>query len=453
MNDLEYYGIRKSGLSFDAASRSTYAVTIVLGRTACTSQVGQSIALNLLNLVLRFINNVTVVIPSESEELRIRFPFAAKDLAGSVEKLVDACDPRAHVEVISNVPIVGGKVVGDYSIGIGDDIGAACDLYLSANRFIGTSSKIPISSEPTNVFVGAGVAALVGAANIARHINRQEPLVNSISAWNFVDGDTAEAGPDEWTPLNIGRARVVGAGAVASALFYWLHQWGDKSFWDIVDADIVHLKNISKTVAYSTNDSVEIGKNRVKKVDVLARLLNNVSPFDAWYDEWDKDLAPQPDVVVPLANERGVRARLASESNTVVLHATTDTDWNSFLHRHIAGRDDCVACRLPDTRTVTMACSTGAFARASVDSPSRDSSLPFVGAASGLMLAVLLKRLELSLLADLDWNGCVWMWQTENKFRRVRKYSCEPGCQTFLPPGIRTKINSAGRWSFLDGAG
>jgi hypothetical protein len=62
----------------------------------------------------------------------------------------------------------------------------------------------------------------------------------------------------------------------------------------------------------------------------------------------------------------------------------------SQLHRHIAGIDDCVFCRAGEILPVTFGCSTSEVVNP-VGQRS-DAALPFLSAASGLMLATLLQN-------------------------------------------------------------
>jgi molybdopterin/thiamine biosynthesis adenylyltransferase len=444
MNDDDYYRIRESGLGFDNESRASFSVAIVLGQSACASAVGQSVALNLINILLRFINNVTIAMPADRSDLLVKFPFVHGDFAECLRAVAERCDPRATMRLVSTANFSRDRSFRCYSIGIGPDTGAPCDLYLSA------SVTPPIENLLGQVLVGAGVAALLGAANVARTISGLEPLVIRLSGWNLASDNAAEAGPGEWVPLDVGTVRMIGAGAVGGAVAYWLHQWGVGGKWQVIDQDVIRLKNVSKTLAFSTSEAEEVQGYSTMKVQVIERLLPNVTPIDSWYDTWDRQSIARPDIVLPLANERGVRARVASDSETVVLHATTSTQWQSIVHRHIAGRDDCIACRFPDRVPVKMNCSSGSLGTLESSITNRDASLPFVAGASGLMLATMLKRLQLGELASLSWNYCTWHWRTEARFRAAGRYSCASGCGTYLPRDVRRLVNSNGRWAHLD---
>src|SRR5690348_5542772 len=89
------------------------------------------------------------------------------------------------------------------------------------------------------------------------------------------------------------------------------------------------------------------GTTRWRKVDVFSAGLAAARPFFGWYDDWlaANDEA-RPDLILPLANERGVRRAIAHRHEPVILHATTSRSWQAQMHRHIAGLDDCIDCRV-----------------------------------------------------------------------------------------------------------
>ncbi len=452
MNDAEYYRLRESGTGFGTRGTEGFSVAIAIGKEACQSATGQSLALNLVNILLRFVNRATILLAKGDSDLLVKFPYTAPSFEETIRSIWRHCDPRALVTfgtLTTQPPIIISSA--DYSIGIGSDIPTGCDLYLSSEGFIGHAcrSPAPISASPQTL-VGSGVAALLGAANVARKLSGIDPFPVRLSGWNFAEDDKADRGPTDWPTLDVGTVRMIGAGAVASALAYWLFQWGVSGTWQIIDPDVIKLKNVAKSLAFSTSEAAEISPPGVKKVHVLERLLPCSLGQDVWYADWDRSLAPLPDVILPLANERGIRASIANDSATLVLHATTSTRWQSSVHRHIAGSDDCIACRFPDTTPAAMKCSTGSVADASSPTKTRDASLPFVAGGSGLMLAVLLQRLQLGQLERLPWNYCTWHWRTERQFTSTGTYSCRSGCASFLPRAVRRTINAKGRWAHLD---
>lgn len=162
------------------------------------------------------------------------------------------------------------------------------------------------------------------------------------------------------------------------------------------------------------------------------------------------DLSPQRyDLLLPLANERGVRSAIASLSPTVTLHATTGQNWLSQLHRHVAGRDDCIRCRMGEVEVPQFSCSTGKIVDG-VTGRSEDAALPFTSAASGLLLAVAVMRIargELSMGARNDWR---LHFDSPHKLVTAGVRRCKEGCASFLRPHVRAKLRRSGKYFALD---
>jgi hypothetical protein len=188
---------------------------------------------------------------------------------------------------------------------------------------------------------------------------------------------------------------VIGAGAVTNALLYWTHQIGVTGVWDVVDGDISELHNTNRCLGMTAADAGWPNGRPTgvagKKAVIASRLIN-ARPHTDWYHDY---LRTHPsrrhDLVLPLANGHGVRAAIAARGEPILLHATTSPQWTAELHRHIPGRDDCPACRMPNADGPQFACSTGPPDPTSSDSG--DAALPFLSATAGLMLAISLLEL------------------------------------------------------------
>jgi hypothetical protein len=106
----------------------------------------------------------------------------------------------------------------------------------------------------------------------------------------------------------------------------------------------------------------------------------------------EETLVERPyDVVLALANEGGVGPALQARQPTVLLHATTSPNWQAQLHRHIAGRDDCIACRVPEGMP-QFTCAEGAHDTGG--GKAADASVPPLAGMAGLLLAAARVRLE-----------------------------------------------------------
>ncbi len=257
---------------------------------------------------------------------------------------------------------------------------------------------------------------------------------------------------DHSGPLDVGSVLVLGAGAVASALAYWARELetGDEP-WDFVDGDLSLLHNTNRCLTMTAQDTSWAGVTPTSKAEAIARAVGG-RPHVQWYDEWLPEHQARHDVVLCLANERGVRPFVAGRGEPLLLHATTSANWTAELHRHLADRDDCPACRLPDTRTATPMCATGPVEPTKPDSP--DAALPFLSAAAGLLLAAALANLADGHIEQGMFNH--WQWDLTFPEPLIQANSWPPSsaCRHVQPPAIRSIIQSQDprRWDVLDTA-
>jgi hypothetical protein len=154
------------------------------------------------------------------------------------------------------------------------------------------------------------------------------------------------------------------------------------------------------------------------------------------------------DVVLALANDRGVRSFLQGRQPTVLLHATTSRSWEAQLHRHVAGWDDCVVCRLPP-EAARFTCAEGEVQ--APDGDRVDAALPPLSATAGLLLAAELKRLELGALVEDARNFTAVGLTSPTPIVQRKIYRCTSGCGSRRPPAVRQTVDVHSRWLHLDG--
>jgi hypothetical protein len=333
------------------------------------------------------------------------------------------------------------------SIGIGET-GSDIDFFIGADRAIGRLSTSPVGfSDVAGTLRGAALASCLGAAAVFRKMLGLENVPHAVSTWNYLEEAEASAGPQTLEPLNVGRVLIVGAGAVTASLLYWLLAFGVDGEWTIVDRDVVELHNTNRGMIFTAADAGwPVGSPR-RKAELLAAMIPGARSEPEWYHE--SRLAEEDfDVVLGLANDHDVRHFIASRNNTVTLHATTGANWLSQLHRHITGLDDCIWCRAGEIHIPTFGCSAGSVEV--LGGIKTDAALPFLSAASGLMLATALQRLQCGELGNDRCND--WRWDFGSTYRMASSgfRSCREGCSRILPPVIRKRINQRGRWRGLD---
>ena len=238
---------------------------------------------------------------------------------------------------------------------------------------------------------------------------------------------------------------MIGGGAVGAAVVYWLMQWGNRSPWTIVDGDTVELNNTNRSLLVFPDDGGWPSGPRRAKVECLHRYLAEVESVHAWYDE-AVETRRVFDTVLVLANERDVRTRVAARCDPIQLQATTGKSWLSQLHRHIAGRDDCVRCRMADIKEPRLGCSRATIG-GSARAESADAALPFLSAASGLMLVSGLQRLQRGEFGREKTN--VWNWDFKN-IRRMHGsgyYECRSDCAIVQGRNARLRMAEMTCWS------
>ena len=267
----------------------------------------------------------------------------------------------------------------------------------------------------------------------------------SLSAWNLKTGIDADPGPSTIPMIDVGRSLMVGVGAVGSAAMYWLAHWGNASAWTVVDADVVRLDNTNRCLLFFPDDAGWPDGVPARKVTCAAKRIPNVTAVRQWYDP-----APAPahpfDTVVVLANERDVRTRVSARNDPIQFQATTGRSWMSQLHRHIVGRDDCIRCRMDDIKDPRLTCGEAPIDGAE-DSAGPDAALPFLSAASGLMLVSALQRLQGGDFGQGRLNTWRWDFRSTHEVATSGQHLCQRGCSTLLPSHVRNQISSATRWA------
>jgi hypothetical protein len=241
---------------------------------------------------------------------------------------------------------------------------------------------------------------------------------------------------------------MVGAGAVGSSLAYWLNLFGVAGRWTVVDRDIVKIHNLNRSMLFEAADAGWPESEPRAKADVVSKFLPSSHSVISWYDEYANSSNEDFDVILGLANERNVRHFLACRNFPIILHATTGRNWLSQLNRHIAGVDDCIYCRVGEIASPVFGCSTGQSG--ATNKSESDAALPFLSAASGLMLATLLQRLQAGEISTLQTND--WRWDFESAYRMCSegKRACVDSCTRVSPIEIRQKLHPEGLWKHLE---
>lgn len=454
----EFYRLRdqRSAQYLDTPLVDLRPVLVHIAQDAARSGAGQLLLLALVNQLARVHRRIQVVVSDAATPLAVRTPIAGSDLGDCVRRTLYAINPCGEFAVTAT-PIEEPDARSPIRIGIGavDEVGY--NWYLGVDRAIAIVARRPTAVIDTmSSMRGAALAACLGAAAVLRTQLGRPFRERRVSAWNFAEDERADAGPDTLLPVDVGRVLMVGAGAVGAALAYWLHVFGvDAREWFVVEKDVVELHSTNRGLVFTPADTAwPMGPARGKAAIVANALGATAIPH--WYHEWPDRPTASFDVVLALANDYGVRAQLAHVNAVVSLQATTSDQWQSQLHRHVLGRDDCIHCRTGHLSSPARDASALACASVILDEEPEsrnDAALPFLSAGSGLMLAIALQRL---MHGDLDASAHNrWAWDFESQHRFLvppGACACADGCGFTLPPATRRKLNSQTRWASLDPA-
>lgn len=426
----------------------SHHVAVVVGRRAARTAAGQLALLALANQLSRVHRQITFVLPEGAIPVLVGHDRGARDLRKALLGLVVSIDPCGKFMATAEVPRA------DVSIGIGD-VAEGLDWYLGAERTIGILARSPAAlSDAQSTAWGGAVASCLGASAVFRAVSGLPVGPVRLSGWTWNEGARAEAGPATIPPLAIGSVLQVGAGAVGTALDYWVEAFGHETAWTLVDGDVVHLHNTNRSLLFAPRHAGWPRGEAQNKAVVAALSLHDAEPFPGWWAEWTA--APGADrtydVVLPLANGPGVRESIAQLQSPVLLHASTSSNWSAQLHRHVPGLDDCITCRMADVPTGRFGCATGTVpGEDEGDGRSRDAALPFLSALAGLMLACALARLQAGELHGPADNWWAVDLRSAHRMVSTGRHHCREGCETVLAPTARAQI-PGGRWSALDPA-
>jgi hypothetical protein len=401
---------------------------------------GHALAHALFNLLARAHASI-VVVGDLDRPLLCRTLFGSGTLAQATIGLARSINPYIKITTATTAP--RERLI---SLGIGP---ARADLDLGADGWVAVLGDGARVDDRLESRIGGSLAACLGSyAAFAKLTGTGQLPPGRWSAWDFLESDAQ--GPALAGALDIGRVLCAGAGAVASALAFFGVFIGLAGEWTIVDGDVIDVSNLNRQLAFLAFDTGwPYGAAHNKAAQLASRIGPTAQASPRWYGDEPGITSTPYDVVLALANERGVRADLAYRQPTVLLHATTSPNWQAQVHRHVAGQDDCLTCRLPDAAP-KLKCSEG-----NVKTPAgatMDAALPFLSATAGLLLLVLLHRLAHGRLLETDSNYAAVEFGSHGVVSSRAMLACAPGCRTRLNEVARQHIDSNSRWKQLDQA-
>lgn len=424
-------------------------VVVIAGSDAENTVAGQVALLALANLLARVHRQVTFVLSGSEVPLRVWSLIGGPTLADAITSTMCAIDPYGRFAVHTKAGDAAVKLgVGDvrqptsFTVGmVGTDV-----------SFGDTSVSIVDPPKPLAVLAG-GLAACLSAAAIYRAVHEMPPMPHlRMSAWTLGPSEERSGSALRLAEvsgvIDVGDVVMIGAGAVAAALAFWVRQVGFAGNWHSVDGDRVKLHNTNRGMLFlpihaGWSNGVLTESSAAFKTSVIAEALG-ATPYPAWYHEWVRGVRPHYDLILPLANEHDVRHAIASLYEPILIHSSTSQAGAALLHRHISGRDDCLDCRLPRKKMVQFECSTAVVE--AEDGTSTDAALPFLSAAAGLMLTSALLRLQAGELASVADNVVVWNLLAKQRIHSSARASCDESCAALQPEDVRRTLNQGKRW-------
>jgi hypothetical protein len=370
---------------------------IFIGDDVSDSAIGQVFALALVNLLSRVHRRIVLVV---SQSVMVsKHTDTAENFSVALTELAKRIDPFIEISVVGTA--VSNLEDNEITAGVGLMVPTDLSCYFGWEGGSAEVSTSPLKVGITDVdLIGAATASCLAAATIFRLTDDSFTLVSRrLNLVERTEGDAAGTS-SVVGPVDVGTVHLIGAGAVAHGLLYWLREIGVNGNWEIADGDQAEIHNTNRCMGMDASDAgwpdgIESREAGTNKAVIAARIIGAVAhPY--WYDESPLEAAARPDLLLPLANGRNVRSTIAGRGFPLVVHATTSINWTAELHRHVASRDDCLACRLPGSLP-EFACSTGpALPGTKVisenvleeDLTSDDAALPFLSATAGLILAI-----------------------------------------------------------------
>ncbi|OGL15858.1 MAG: hypothetical protein A3F92_09440 [Candidatus Rokubacteria bacterium RIFCSPLOWO2_12_FULL_71_22] len=426
-------------MAYHPEYRSDDRPVLVIFGGAADSPTGHLLTVALVNQLARAHRRIAVI-GDLDRPLRCADHFGFGTLEAATIGLARAINPFIDATTSRRGPD------GEPLLTIG--VAADADIRLGCNgwrAFIGDG--VNVDPRPTSG-LGAALASCLGAAAaFHRLIGRDEMPTGSFSLWEHGRPSTAD-GPELLGPVNVGRVLQVGVGAVGCALDYWLGFFSFIGKWVIVDGDFIEVSNLNRQLLFLASDAGFPDCRRANKVETAVRRLDGcASASPRWYGDDETVVGATYDLVLPLANERGVRPALQSRAQTILLHATTTPNWKAIAHRHVAGHDDCIVCRLPEEEAAVFTCST---APVGIERP-MDASLPFLSAIAGLLLLGDLVRLQHGRLLERASNFSSVDLSTPVPFVRELTWTCRDACRVRMPAAARIRRTAGTRFAQLDG--
>ncbi|MFT3821834.1 MAG: ThiF family adenylyltransferase [Rubrivivax sp.] len=419
---------------------------VVLG-----TYVGQLIASVSANMLGRWCRRVKVLMPN----IQMHPLLGTGPLVGHLLAQMRGADPFGTFEVVQQLDdhdlmlLVGADVAPGLALPASTTLVSASGWTAAVRR--AGDGGLAVDSQDHNP-VGAAAAAILGGAQIFRDALGLPGIFEPGFLFDaFLGAAVAAPSPQRPFPdgVDLGRVLMTGAGAVGSSAAFFMDAFGVKAQLTCVDADEFKVENLARTALF------RYAHCGLKKVLALARALAasasiKVTPVDAWWHDTDQNLGAY-DIVLPVANEYGVRQGLQSALPPLMIHASTGNNWNVTFGRHIPGRDDCFAERFAGVdKAPKPGCSGGQLPQSEPDAP--DASLPFLSFWAGFVTAVDLVRLGMPGYPQVPNHG-LYSFRKGTFLPQLFAKTAKPSCDCNRQGVVFAKLRASTRFRALSPAG
>jgi molybdopterin/thiamine biosynthesis adenylyltransferase len=315
---------------------SKTTVRIGISEADASTFAGQLTFLLTTNLSARWCRSIALVAPRVEvvPELNV---FGYGDLLEAAQTLARRADPFGSFTAAE----FSGDVAAEVHIGRDSSAHAIFGAGWQCAIGDGTLDLVPDCNNP----LGPALAAAMATSDLLVQIFRGFAYSGTtIDLWDL------PSSPQTIVRTEIGRVLMAGAGAVGSSMAALWPLLQLQAEIVVLDLDRLDYSNMNRSPIFYPADW---NHPKVKIVsDFLTEAGVQSTPvFENYRDS--RISASDFDLVIPAADEHGVRWTIQSQLPPVMSYGSTGSQWDAHGSRHIPGRDDCLACRYPSVQPKT----------------------------------------------------------------------------------------------------
>lgn len=440
-------------MAYTGGVRPDVPAGVTSGPATAATPAGQVAILTAVNMLVRAHPEVFVAVSDET--MVVSSPCGGSSLQAACRNVAAAANSECRLVIVEELP------PAMLSMGIGDDSNAAW-IYADARGWTAITCETPVDrtlDAPSLLALGMAVTLAAGIIFRAA-VDRPYNANRGVSLWSLEETSRA-TGPSTCGPVDVGTVWLVGAGAVGSCLAWWLHFVGVVGQWTIVDGDVAKTSNLNRSLGLFEIDLGSDDRKPTSKATAAAELISAANAFPGWWDDWMERNPTSPDLLIPVANDFGVRAKVAAYGHPAVMHATTSPNWTAELHRQLVGIDCCLACRFPEDAP-RFECATDTIEPDGLaddvlgevgedDESRKDAALPFLSAGAAALLAAGLLQLQSGQWRCHSANHWRFFYDDSARDFQAVSWKCDSGCAVTAPLTIRRRMHDGTRWFSLDG--